>query len=192
MRNLVKTLLALSVLAVLAACPKNKNDDVVTPVVNGYQSCTNCGGLVNGQEFLSTDSQDLNNLFTLRLGFSGSSTNVNGFGYGPSQYSGPVAVSRGELVIQQGLYQGSCLVPAGTYSVGTINIGNYNGRIITNLKLLASGSASITIQIDAAQIASPTNRDQWGMLLLNQRLFSSRTVIESVNGQYCYAPVSYR
>jgi hypothetical protein len=178
----------------MSACPKKTDNDAVNQTVNGNQFFANCGGLVaNGQEFLVTESQELNNLFTLCLGFSGSSpTNGNSFVSNPSQYSGWAAVSRGQFNVQQGLYQGSCSLPAGTYSVGTMNVGYYNGGILTNLKLSASGPANIVIQINAAQIASPTNRDSTGLLLMNQRLYSTRTVIESVNGQFCQAPVSFR
>jgi hypothetical protein len=185
MRNLTKTFLGFSILVILAACPKNKSNDVVNQTVNGYQNCSNCGGLVNGQEFLSTESQDLNNLFTLRLGFGGSSTSGGGFGYNPSQYSGPVAASRGELVVLQTHYQGYCLIPAGTYSVGTISTGQYSSGIISNLRLLASGPVSLEIAMNSAQISSFANRDYNSMALINQRLFSFSTSIESMNGQYC-------
>lgn len=187
-RKLSKIVLGFLAVTVFTACPgKSNNNDVTNQVVNGYVNCTNCGGILNGSEFLITESNEYNNLFVLRLGFSGTT-----YGYGPSQYQGPVAAGRGELLVQAGLAQGYCSIPAGSYSIGTLISGQYSAGIIQGLKLVASGPVSLVINMNVAQIASPNNRDQFNMLLPNQRLFSSQTVIESMNGQLCQIPVTIR
>ncbi len=189
-KNFSQIIISLLTLSALTACPGKSNNDVTTTqVVNGYVNCTNCGGLMNGPEFLVTESTEYNNLFVLRLGFGGAASS---YGYNPSQYQGPVAVSRGELIVQSVIAQGYCVIPVGSYSMGTLISGQYSNGIVSNLKLVATGPVSLVINVNSAQIASPNNRDQYGMLLPQQRLFSSQTVIESMNGQLCQIPLTIR
>lgn len=195
--KMINLILATLVSTAFLACPKKGDSNQAPLGYNGYQNCTNCGGMINGQELLITDSTEFNNMFTLQLGFSGVQNNNgynNGYtyGYNLSQYQGAIAASRGMMTIMQGLYQGNCLIPAGSYSIGTLTAGQYQNGIIQGLVLIANGPANLIINMAAAQIASPNNRDQYGMLLPNQRLFSTNMAIESVNGQYCQMPVTIR
>lgn len=188
-KTLTKTALAISVLVALSACPKNNNGNPINPLINAYASCTNCNTMIaNGQEFLATESAEYNSAFTLRLGLSGAASTTP-YTYNVSQYQGAVAASRGDLSLQRNLYQGYCLIPPGNYSIGTLSVGQYGSGIIQGLKLVATGPAVLVINLNVAQISSQNNRDQYGNLLPVQRLFSTQTVIESVNGQLCNLPV---
>ena len=190
MRNFARTLLALTVLTTLSACPKN-NSTATSPTSNVYVNCVNCDSTINGQEFLTTESTEYNNAFVLHLGFNGDGQRTGSY-YNVSQYQGVIAASRGDLTIQQSLFQGYCFIPMGTYSIGTLSTGQYGAGIIQNLKLVANGPANLVINMNVAQISSSNNRDQNGLLLPIQRLFSTQTVIESVNGQICNLPVTIR
>lgn len=184
-----KILISAIMLTILSACTggDNNSGNTATQPVNIYAGCANCNTInLTGQEFLSTVSNEINNSFSIRLGFSGAAG--NGI-YDVSNYQGSVAVNRGDLTIQQGLYQGYCLIPAGNYIINTISAGQYSAGIIQGLKLNAAGPANLIIQMDVAQLSSQNNRYQYGNLLPVQRLFSTRTYIESVNGQYCNLPV---
>jgi hypothetical protein len=186
LKLITKSLLAGAVMMALTACPKNSSSDTpaaTAQVVGGYVNCTNCNTLnTSGQEFLVTESVEFNNAFLLRLGYAGVS---NGYNYSASNYQGVVAASRGDLNIYQPIYQGYCSIPAGIYTVGTLSAGQYSAGIIQGLRLTATGPANLVLNLDVAQISSQNNRDQYGNLLSTQRLFSTRTYIESVNGQAC-------
>ncbi len=190
-KNLTQFMISLITLTVFTACPGNSNNDQnnIQVVNTGYVNCTNCGGILNGPEFLITESTEYNNLFVLRLGFGGS---AGSYGYNPSQYQGPVAANRGEMIVQSTIAQGFCVIPAGGYTLGTLIAGQYSAGIIQGLKLVANGPVSLVVNMNVAQIASPNQRDQFEMLLPNQRLFSSQMVIESMNGQNCQIPVTIR
>jgi hypothetical protein len=185
MKTLNKIILMLAVV-VLSACPKNNNNNDQNQ--NVYVNCVNCSGVVNGPEFLFTDSTELNNSFTLHMSLMGTTNTAN---YG-AYYSGPAAVSRGDLQMSQGLYQGYCLIPAGSYSLGTVEAGTYQNGILQGLRIIAQGPATLILRMQSAQISSQNNRDANGYLLSQQRLFSANTVIESVNGQVCNWPVTLR
>jgi hypothetical protein len=189
MKRRTQALLAFLILSVFSACPKNNNTPAATS--NVYVNCVNCGGSINGQEFLTTESTEYNNAFVLHLGFNGDAQRTGPF-YNVSQYQGVIAASRGDLTIMQGMYQGYCQIPVGTYSVGTLTAGQYGAGIIQGLRLVANGPVNLVINMDVAQIASSNNRDQNGILLPIQRLFSTRTLIESVNGQPCNLSVTIR
>ncbi len=180
----LKTIMALTVLTVLSACPKNNNSQA-QPVQNVFTNCVNCNGVINGAEFLVTDSTEYNGVFNLRLSFSGVVNPNTTYLYSPSNYQGIIAATNGQLNILQPISQPTCFVPAGSYSVNTLIAGQYSAGIIQGLKIVASGPVSLVMNLNSAQIASPNNRDQYNQLLPQQRLFSQDTVIESINGQPC-------
>jgi len=192
-KNFKKQMMTPSILIALvmalSGCPKNNTNTNVNPIVTAYASCTNCNAMMtNGQEFLSTESTEIQSGLTLSLGFAGQIATASGgntYGYSVSQYQGAVAVSRGNLIIQQNMYQGYCVLPAGQYTVGTLSVGHYGAGIVQGLKLVGTGPAVLVINLNTAQISSQNNRDPYGNLLPIQRLFSTQTVIESVNGQVC-------
>ena len=187
MKTLNKIILLSALL--MAGCPKNNNNNVDQNLNNNaFAQCSNCSGMVNGTEFLMTESNEYNNMFVLRLAFSGSSGVPN---YG-AYYNGPAAVSRGELVVNQNFSQGYCYIPAGTYAMGTLEVGQYANGIFQNIRMLAQGPSLVVMRMVNAQISSQNNRDSYGQLLPSQRLFSSNTYIESVNGQACNLPVTLR
>jgi hypothetical protein len=179
----LKTVLALGLLSVLSACPKNNNQ--AQPVQNVFTNCANCNGVINGAEFLTTDSTEYNGVLNLKLGFSGVVNPNNTYLYNPSNYQGIIAATSGQLNIVQPISQPTCFVPAGNYSVMTLIAGQYSAGIIQGLKIAANGPVSLVINMNTSQIASPNNRDQYNQLLPQQKLFSQDTVIESINGQPC-------
>lgn len=186
MKTLNKIILLFAL--ILTGCPKNNNSTDQNLNNNAFAQCINCSGMVNGTEFMMTESNEYNNMFVLRLAFSGSSGVPN---YG-AYYNGAAAVSRGELVVNQNFGQGYCYIPAGTYSMGTLEVGQYASGIFQNIRMVAQGPALVVIRMLNGQISSQNNRDPYGQLLPTQRLFSTNTVVESVNGQACNFPVTLR
>ena len=68
MKNLdtfFKTGVALALLSVFSACPKNKSNQAQQQQ-NVYVNCTTCNG-VNGGEFMSTESVDYNSILNLKM-----------------------------------------------------------------------------------------------------------------------------
>ncbi len=130
----------------LAACPGNNDkSNPQAPQNPGYYNCTNCG-TITGQEFVSTESVEYNNMFTLRLGFGGAANQQGGYQntypntaypnngynypngypntypqnyYSPSNYQGQVAVTRGDLTVTQPLSQWGYYQGYCTVPVGT-------------------------------------------------------------------------
>lgn len=171
----------------LIACEnkKNNNNEQVNQV--GYQNCTNCAGIVYGQEFLRTASQGSNGYVQLQMDliYNGA-MNTSQMGYYPpfAYYQGPVAAT-GTLTIASNTNFGYCAIPAGGYSVTTIQAGNwtYSG-IMNNLRMLVVGPSSMIVAVTQGQIASPQLRDAGGNLSMTQRLYAN-VMIESVNNVAC-------
>lgn len=192
MKTLTKmmTLTAVTIAtAFVIACEnKNKNNPANLPV---YQN-----GMVNGPEFFRAESKDTNQTMFFNFSFL-SSTGVatpyyNNLNYGSPviNYVGPVGVN-GSLSVTMGQYLGGCLVQAGTYTLSTVQVGTWSNALVQDVRLQASGPASMIISIRNAQVAAkPYNQmgNLWTEIPQYGRIFG-KLVIENVNGYNCYADV---
>lgn len=173
---------------VMMGCPDNKssqnNNGVQTTTTVTTVQCSNCQNLVGGV-FLTTESRDSSGYLTLKMQLAGS---ANAQQYG-AYYSGQAATLAAELNVNQTMVYGSCQIPAGVYSLGTVEGGQYSQGILQNLRLMSSQNG-IVLRLWNAQIASPNQRDGNGYLLPYQRLFSTNSYIESINGVQCWIPLT--
>ncbi len=179
-------------LSLLAACGNKGGDNNPQPVapVYPYQNCVGCQNL-GGAAFFTSESTDYNQTLRLNLSFAGQNTGIAqaypyyGSGITPGTYNGPVSAT-GTMTLPQPLNNYYCVIPAGTYSIGTLQPGQWSSGVTYNLSLQAVGAASLTISL-TGQVSSP------GYLAPGQpssstnpvgRLFGNLNVL-SVNGQAC-------
>lgn len=180
-------------LTFIAACGNkggNNSNQQVIPVTP-FQACANCQN-INGAVFFSAESVDYTGSIRLNWTFSGQASPVvqsypyQSNGMTPGTYYGPVA-AQGQLSVSQAMNLGYCVVPAGVYSVGTIQAGQWGYGIASGLALQAiSGATSMLITFNG-QVSSP------GYLQDSQASSSTNPVgrmfgnlqIQSINGQQC-------
>lgn len=172
---------------VIACENKNKNNQANLPV---YQNG------IGGAEFFRSESKDTNQTLFFNLSFLSSSgvaaPYYNNLNYGSPviNYVGPVAVN-GSLSVTMGQYLGGCLVPAGTYTLSTVQTGVWTNAIVQNVRIQAVGPASMILSIRNAQVsAKPYNQmgNLWTEIPQYGRIFG-RIVIESANGYNCYGDI---
>lgn len=186
------------------SCARNGTDQNVN---NVFANCANCGSITGGQTFFQSQSTDTMYGMNLNLNFIGNvGFNPYNNQYGQTQqyqynpivsYSGVVA-AQGSLQLNQpignnfGVYNpqlgqqfAGCYMPAGTYTVGTMQAGQWNQALVSNLILTAVGPAQVIISIPQAQVAAKTQLGAtWNEVAPVGRLFGN-VVIQSVNGVAC-------
>ena len=207
-----KILLAFTLLMTLVACGdkgggsgNNTNGNVGVIGVN--PQCANCVGL-NGTTLFTANSVDSYGVISFNWNFTSSVQNTNypqpvyGGGYnsgypqpiygggfnGQNQgnYVGPVGAT-GAMTLNQTLNLGYCQIPAGVYTLGTVQMGNWQYSMVSNLRMQAAGPAVINLNLTQGQVSS------FGYLQPGQVSSSSATsgrlfanvMIESVNGYNC-------
>ncbi|MBC7457547.1 MAG: hypothetical protein H7235_04670 [Bdellovibrionaceae bacterium] len=207
LKALSKFMGLLTVTLFVFSCSKNGQDQNVN---NVFAKCANCGALTNGQTFFQSQSSDtmygivLNLNFIGNVGYNpyssqyGQTQQYNNGSYNPIiSYSGVVA-AQGSLQLNQSIgnnYGGynpqygqqhvGCFMPAGTYTVGTMQAGQWNQAIVSNLILTAVGPAQVIISIPQAQVAAKTQTGAtWNEVAPVGRLFGN-FLIQSVNGIPC-------
>lgn len=176
---------------------------------NVFANCANCGAITGGQTFFQSQSADTMYGMTVNLNFIGNvGYNPYNNQYGQTQqypntaynpiisYMGVVA-AQGSLQLSQpvgfggGSYNpqygqmGGCFMPAGVYTIGTMQAGQWNQAIVSNLILSAVGPAQVIISIPQAQVAAKSQMGAtWNEVAPVGRLFGN-FVIQSVNGVAC-------
>lgn len=177
-----------AVVAFLVACGnKGGGNNVVQQApVMPFQQCFNCQN-INGSVFFSAESIDYTNSVHLYWTFSGQSNYAyQTTAMTPGTYYGPVATT-GQMSISQSMNLGYCVVPAGTYTLATVQAGQWGYGIASGLALQAiNGSYSMIMSFNG-QVSSP------GSLQNGQLSSSTNTVgrmfgnlqIQSINGQQC-------
>jgi hypothetical protein len=205
LKSLAKYVGLIAATVFIFSCAKSGNDAQQN---NVFQNCANCGNIMNGQSFFQSQSSDTMYGMTLNLNFIGSqmynqpytqqyntSYPYQNNQYGTTSpiisYSGSVG-AQGQLIVTQpvtngyGYSYGSCYVPAGTYSLDTLQAGQWSQAIVRNLILQAnSGGAQLIISIPQAQVSAKTQLGQtWNEVAPTGRLFGN-LVIQSVNGMNC-------
>ncbi|HRO67457.1 MAG TPA: hypothetical protein PL182_07835 [Pseudobdellovibrionaceae bacterium] len=127
MKRMMKlTTLALLSLGMLAACGK-KGSGGTAATTGLTQNCVNCAG-INASLFATAQIQDANIAGVLEL--HGQDFQVQQayqeaavkLGIPYHYYRGPVIVT-GQFNINSPIQTGSCVVPAGTYQVRTVSVG---------------------------------------------------------------------
>ncbi len=112
----------------------------------------------------------------------------NGYNYGQNilyTYVGQASIN-GQMNINQNVqagggyygynqgYQNNCVIPAGTYTIQTQQVGYYQQGVLQNFRLIASGPAQLEITMMS------------GTLTANGQLrLGMNAVIERINGQSC-------
>jgi hypothetical protein len=175
---------ALSLL-IMSACGNNgQNNSSPAPVVNGFQQCVNCQAM-NGPVIFTAESSDYTGTTQLHWAFAGQNMTAQYYN-SPGNYTGMV-VSTGSLLISQNLNLGFCGIPPGSYSLATLQPGQWSYGIVSGLILQAySGGLSLQLSFNG-QVSSP------GYLSGGQfssstspvgRMFGNLQVL-SINGQPC-------
>lgn len=115
-----------------------------------------------------------------------------GYNYGGTSpiisYSGPVTAA-GTIAVQQNVNLGNCYLPAGTYSLNSISQGQWSSAMVYNLRMQASGPASIVMTLSQGQVAAKTGAQLgqlWSEINPVGRIFGN-LVLESINGMACYS-----
>lgn len=201
LKTIKGTLLATALMTTLAACG-NKNNN--TTPINAYtQSCVNCEN-ITGYPFFSAQTQAYRtqgwsymSAMTIAWSFSGQNTNTMNNGQSYNQwaspamnYSGQVSAA-GTVNVSTATNLGFCPLPAGTYTLTTQTVGQWNQGQVSGLKLLITGPATLTAVVNQAQATEYSygygGGGYWGG---GSNTGSSRVqgylVIEQVNGIYCH------
>lgn len=119
--------------------------------------------------------------------------NTYGYNNGSSpvvSYNGPVAVS-GQFIVSQGMNLGYCQLPGGTYSLNTIQAGQWYSSFVSGLRMQAAGPANIILSLSQGQVSAKTGAQlgyTWNEVGNVGRIFGN-LVIESVNGYNCQMSV---
>lgn len=186
------------------SCAKSGNDPNRNSV---FANCANCDSIAGGQTFYTSKSTDTMYGMTLDLSYIGAVGYTQYGQVGQTQYAaynpivtyvGAVA-AQGTLLVNQpvgqysqaysqyGQQYGGCFMPAGAYTVGTLQAGQYNQGAITSLILTAVGPTTAIIVLDKS-IVSAKSPSQMGALWSEVspvgRLAGPMT-IQSINGVAC-------
>lgn len=190
------TLAAITLTTAWFASCNNGSTTSAAPVLapTYYQNCLNCGGITNGTAFYTSTSTDFSNLLLLNLRFSGSNAAASSYygAYGSPiiTYQGPV-VANGSLSVNLGMNSMGCVIPAGTYSLSTIQAGTWASSIVQGLRMQANGPAQMVVSISTAQVSAKPYGEQsalWSEIPQQGGLFGD-LIIESVNGYQCYRDI---
>ncbi|MBC7754437.1 MAG: hypothetical protein H7Z71_09385 [Moraxellaceae bacterium] len=155
----------------------NHNNNVYN---NGYGAA-----LPGGQTFYHSISTDITYGMTVDLNFIGQ-VGYNQ-GYSPIvSYSGPVAV-HGTLQVNQPVTQiyGGCYLPAGTYTLQTLQPGQWSQAIASNLVMTAQGPVTAVVTIPHGQVPAKTQLGATWNEIAPQGGFFADFNIQSVNGLQC-------
>lgn len=202
LKTLMKFGSLITVALMLFSCGKNNSNNNNNNGYWGYQN-----GMVGGQTFFTSQSTDTSNRLAISLNFMGNTGYYNqgynpynqmnsynqmpyGYGYGYN-YNSPIVsyqgqtVVTGQMQIMQTLGNWGCMIPAGTYTVQTVQPGQWNSAIVTGLSLVAMGPAQIMLSIPQAQVSAKGSKGAtWSETAPMGRLFGN-LMIQSVNGMAC-------
>ena len=142
------------------------------------------------QQVFTADMQDYSGRWVMRLNLLGQN-NIQPLGSNnPIDYSGPISAV-GKMNIDLGYSTLGCIIPAGPYTVQTIQAGVLNRSFVGALKLEALGPARVVMAISQAQF-SAKYYEQMGYTYPEVgnkgRLFGD-IIIESINGLPCQRSV---
>ncbi len=152
-------------LTLISACGK-KDDSSSSGGGSAPQNTVFGNGYVipNGQEALlsSVTSSSLVEPLTVQWNFMANQTIMNQqasyYGYARIQksYQGPIAV-RGNMIVRQNIFIGTCQVPAGTYTIVPLSQGSWGPFGIINIPSFAaiSGSTQLMLSFTDAVIVDP-------------------------------------
>ena len=156
---------------------------------NVFQNGGQLGAITGGQTFFLSQSTDVTFGMTVDLSFIGQIgfNPYNNGAYNPIvSYAGPVAV-QGSLKVNQIVAQpfGGCFLPAGIYTLQTLQAGQWNRAIVSQLTMTAQGPVIAIVSIPQAQVAAKSQLGAtWNEVAPVGRLFGN-FVIQSVNGVPC-------
>jgi len=202
------SLLVLTVVTTLVVACGNKNESAPQPVViQQNNNCLNgvCNVPVGGTNLFQGESQDWYGLvrFTWTFLAQNAISTVNPYGtsygsiYGGGtnytvspivSYYGPV-IATGTMSLAQasGGLNGSCQLPAGTYTFGTVTPGQWASAIVSGLRLQASGPVAVTLSVPQAMVGAKTGSQlgqYWNEIPATGRIFGTVNV-ETINGYPC-------
>ena len=195
------------------SCAKTGSDQ--NPNNNVYANCASCGAISGGQSFFQSQSQSTIYAMNVNLNFIGNVgyntqynspqtqqypyNQYNNGSYNPIiSYSGAVA-AQGQMILNQPIgtqynqnyntqyaqQYGSCYLPAGTYTIQTMQTGQWSQAIVRGLVLAATGPVQVVISIPQAQVSAKSQLGAtWNEVAPAGRLFGN-FVIQSVNGVAC-------
>lgn len=181
---------ALGIMLTLTACGKSGgNGTQVVPPVYG-NGCTNCGTIANPALLttFSAQSADGNiSLVNMQVYAQASGITPVASGNNYKGYSGPIA-TQGQMVVKAPQYDyvpytnqlaTACVIPAGTYSLQTVSVGQmgYDGQNVYFPSLITTAGA-IELKVEAP---SPM-----GFLNSGASLWAKVSVVR-VNGVVCSA-----
>lgn len=204
LNKIIKATSLLVIALVMSAC--NKGNTNQTNDIYGFQNCATCGNLQNGQVFFQSQSTSVDQTLSVSLNFVGATGyNYNsgygynngyntGYGYNNYGYNSPIVTyqgavaAQGQLVINQAMggYYG-CYIPPGSYSLTTVQAGQWNQAIVTGLVMVAQGNGiALNVTINPAQVAAkqPANGQTWSEVPQVGRLFGN-VMIQMSNGYNC-------
>lgn len=186
-------------MGLLIACGKSNTNEIDKN--NAYQNCSNCTNFTppgSGNEFLKSTSQDQYGMVQINLsmmyqlygnsGFNAANTTYATF---VQSYAGMVAAI-GNVVFNQNFTMNTsnvvnqnnntCLIPAGTYTVRTVQAGQWSSAGVSSMRLELVGPAYVTMAIPRGQIS--TINAATSSLNASGRL-QGQAVVETINGSPC-------
>ena len=174
------------------ACGDKKNNDGGTvaqpPPGPGPGGCPTCGPQ-GGNVIASGFGQHDPNTLTLGITFLGQGGAPTGYGY-----SGSVS-AQGRVYIGNAVGSPYCPIPAGVYTVNTLQPGQWYSSMVRDLKIEANGPARLTLTIGPTggtagmvQVAQPMIQYD-GATYPNH--LAGDILLETVNGQPCYPLYPY-
>lgn len=183
----------------LIACGKSNTNEIDQN--NAYQNCSNCSNFTppgSGNEFLKSTSQDQYGMVQLNLsmmyqlyGTSGFNAATSNYATFVQSYAGLVAAI-GNVVFNQNFTMNTsnvvnqnnntCLIPMGTYTVRTVQAGQWGNAGVSSMRLELAGPAYVTMAIPRGQIS--TINAATTALNASGRLHG-QAVVETINGSPC-------
>lgn len=196
------TVLVFSVITNLVACGSKSDNQPPPPVQvqNGFQQCVNCQNLFQATSEYAQWGQYSPSL-TLQWNFQSQNGGAqpvqpqyNQYPQYPQyaqqnsviSYNGPVSVS-GIIAVTQQLNLGNCIIPAGTYQLGTLAPGQWSAGIVYNLRMQAVGPVNLMLTVTQGQVSAKTGSQlgsTWSEIAPVGRMFAN-LMFDSVNGYQC-------
>lgn len=183
------TLLVFSVITTLVACGSksdNRQQVQVNQNQNGFQQCANCQNLFQATSEYAQWGQ-YSPALTLQWNFQSQTAGAQYVQQNSViSYNGPVSAN-GIMAVTQQLNLGNCVIPAGTYQLGTLAQGQWSAGIVYNLRMQAVGPVSLMLTVTQGQVSAKTGSQlgsTWSEIAPVGRMFAN-LMFDSVNGNYC-------
>lgn len=147
----------------LVACSKKNNDGGAGQVVTPFGACSTCAGWTQGS-LVNAPAQGSGSFpVTFSFNLIGDQNMINQTamsGLNPAKnYQGPVFMN-GSMVVSANTFSGYCSIPAGTYQLNTLQVGQMSMGVFVIPQFEAIGPTRLILSMQQGVIVDPNLNGQ--------------------------------